>query len=198
MYMYMLSACSCISKRKSCVCSDLPAYYTSTTCRTGQPRVICTFECERERRRLRVEFKCERFSARVLECSNAVYRVSHFQTREYNHLYLTLEYKFHVTCTIRTLIPIVCMYMYMYMYLFCTSSPQCVCGLYTSNNPSPSSYLILFPLHGTKGVLRRKRNGNETIKWMHETKRNLSLKTEDGKRKSASTRVNCTIVIVKW
>ena len=44
------------------------------------------------------------------------------------------------------------MYIHVYMYLFCTPSPQCVlcqlaiigrCGLYTSNSPSPSSYLCL-------------------------------------------------------
>ena len=51
---------------------------------------------------------------------------------------------------------------------------------------------ILFPLHGTNGVLERKRNVNET-----ETKRNLSLKTEDRKRKSVSARVNCMIAIMK-
>ena len=39
-------------------------------------------------------------SARVFECSSAVYRVSHFQTREYNRSHSTLEYKFHVTCTV--------------------------------------------------------------------------------------------------
>ena len=42
-------------------------------------------------------------SARVLECSSSVYRVSHFQTREYNRSHSTLEYKFHVTCTVYTL-----------------------------------------------------------------------------------------------
>ena len=61
-------------------------------------------------------------------------------------------------CEFRALI--ICIYMYIhvhiyivtYTYLFCTSCPQYVlcqlaiigrCGLYTSNSPSPSSYLYL-------------------------------------------------------
>ena len=71
-------------------------------------------------------------------------------------LYLWLHYEFRAlviriymyivfACT-RTLLPT------RTMYLFCTSCPQCVlcqlaiigrCGLYTSNSPSPSSYLCL-------------------------------------------------------
>ena len=55
----------------------------------------------------------------------------------------------------------------------------------------------LFPLHRTKGVLKHEKNANETIRQKHEMKRNLSLKMEDGKCKSASALVNCTIAIVK-
>ena len=75
-------------------------------------RTICVRALERERRRFRVEFECERSSARVraldrvLECSSAVYRVSHLQTREYNRSHSTLEYKFHVTCTVMALLSI--------------------------------------------------------------------------------------------
>ena len=52
----------------------------------------------------------------------------------------------HLCIHVRTLLPT------RTMYLFCTSCPQCIqcqlaiigrCGLYTSNSPSPSSYLCL-------------------------------------------------------